>query len=68
MVLIGYTRVSTGLKNLDMQMDALTQHGCTKIFRDKMSGIKKTTSGIRRGSYICSPGRHNCGLAVRSSR
>ena len=40
-MLIGYARVSTGLQNLDLLSDALTQHGCTKIFYDKMSGTKK---------------------------
>ena len=29
-MLIGYARVSSGLQNLDLQTDALTQHGCTK--------------------------------------
>ena len=38
--LIGYARVSTGLQNLDLQTDALAQHGCTKISHDKMSGTK----------------------------
>jgi DNA invertase Pin-like site-specific DNA recombinase len=46
LVLIGYARVSTGLQNLDLQMDALTQHGGSKIFYDKMSGTKKQRSGL----------------------
>lgn len=46
LVLIGYARVSTGLQNLDLQSDALTQHGCTKIYYDKMSGTKKKRPGL----------------------
>lgn len=46
LVLIGYARVSTGLQNLDLQTDALTQHGCMKTFHDKMSGAKKQRPGL----------------------
>jgi DNA invertase Pin-like site-specific DNA recombinase len=45
-VLIGYARVSTGLQNLDLQMDTLTQHGCGKVFHDKMSGARKQRPGL----------------------
>lgn len=45
-MLIGYARVSTGLQNLDLQTDALTQYGCTKIFHDKMSGSNKQRPGL----------------------
>ncbi|HFK7589664.1 TPA: recombinase family protein, partial [Listeria monocytogenes] len=45
-MLIGYARVSTGLQNLDLQSDALAQHGCTKIFHDKMSGTIKQRPGL----------------------
>ncbi|WP_459989987.1 recombinase family protein, partial [Priestia megaterium] len=47
-MLIGYARVSTGLQNLDLQTDSLTEHGCTKIFYDKMSGTKKQRPGLEQ--------------------
>lgn len=43
---IGYTRVSTGLQNLDLQEDSLKKYGCEKIFTDHLSGSKSKRPGL----------------------
>ena len=40
--LIGYARVSTQDQTLRLQHDALTDGGCEKLFREKLSGTRRT--------------------------
>src|ERR671919_475121 len=58
-MLIGYARVSTHEQTLNLQQDALTTAGCTKIFTDTASGAKTERKGleealiyVRRGDTL----------------
>jgi DNA invertase Pin-like site-specific DNA recombinase len=45
-MLIGYARVSTADRNLNLQTDALMASGCDKIFTDTKSGAKSERPGL----------------------
>lgn len=38
---LGYARVSTSDQNLDRQLDQLTEQGCERIFKEKITGTKR---------------------------
>ncbi|MGM2833248.1 recombinase family protein, partial [Bacillus cereus group sp. Bce025] len=40
-MIFGYARVSTEEQNLDMQVDALTQFGVEKIYKEKLTGTRR---------------------------
>src|SRR4051794_5117727 len=45
-MLIGYARISTTDQTLDLQRDALTKAGCTRIFTDTASGAQLERTGL----------------------
>ena len=44
---IGYCRVSTDSQNDALQLDALREAGCEKIFSDVASGAKSERTGLK---------------------
>ncbi len=44
---IGYARVSTAEKNLDLQKDALEKAKCGKVYTDVASGSKHERPGLQ---------------------
>src|SRR3954464_3714176 len=50
---VGYARVSTTDQTLDLQHDALTKAGCTKIYTDTASGAQTERKGLTEAlSYV----------------
>ena len=45
-MLVGYARVSTVDQNLDLQLSALKDAGCEKVYEDKISGTKSNRPGL----------------------
>ena len=55
-MIIGYARVSTEDQNLDLQLDALKDAGCEKVFQDKISGVKEERNGLSQVLEVLRPG------------
>ena len=55
-MLIGYARVSTLDQNPNLQLDALKQAGCEKLFTDKVSGTVTERPGLQKIKEILRPG------------
>ena len=53
---VGYARVSTGEQKLDLQLDALKQVGCDKIFTDEISGSTSSRPGLNEALEYVRPG------------
>lgn len=50
---VGYARVPTHEQNITLQIDALKDAGCNKIFQDKVSGIRGERPGFNKAkSYL----------------
>jgi len=45
---IGYARVSTGEQKMDLQIDALEETGCERIYKEKTSGAAKSRPELER--------------------
>lgn len=45
-MLVGYARVSTIEQNLDLQLAALEEVGCEKLYKDQISGTKTNRPGL----------------------
>ena len=55
-MLIGYARVSTDDQSLDLQLDALKDAACGRIYQDKLSGLKSKRPGLDEAIGQLRPG------------
>ena len=65
MMLIGYARVSTQDQTLRLQHDALTDGGCEKLFREKLSGTSTTLPAREKLLAFRAQGRCRRGVETR---
>ena len=56
MHLIGYARVSTTDQNLELQLDALTESGCRRVFEETASGANKARPQLKGALDFLRPG------------
>src|SRR3954466_14290904 len=56
MHLIGYARVSTADQNLELQLDALKEAGCRRVFEETASGANKIRPQLRDALDFLQPG------------
>lgn len=47
---IGYARVSTGEQKMDLQLDALQETGCKKVYQEEISGAAGRRPKLERCS------------------
>lgn len=52
---IGYARVSTSEQNVDMQLDALKQYNCIKIFHEYISGTRQDRPELNKALEYLQP-------------
>lgn len=55
-MLIGYARVSTPSQSLDLQIKALKEAGCDRIFTDVASGAKTARPGLKDAEMVLREG------------
>ncbi|ETS30733.1 resolvase [Photorhabdus temperata] len=55
-MLVGYARVSTPSQNLDLQIKALKEAGCDKIFTDIANGAKTARPGLKDAEMVLREG------------
>jgi DNA invertase Pin-like site-specific DNA recombinase len=56
MHLIGYARVSTSDQNLELQLDALKEAGCRRVFEETASGANKARPQLLQALDFLRPG------------
>jgi DNA invertase Pin-like site-specific DNA recombinase len=56
MHLIGYARVSTNEQNLELQLDALKEAGCRRVFEETASGGSKARPQLHEALNFLRPG------------
>src|SRR5699024_1969584 len=56
------------ITKFELQSDALTQYGCTRVFHDKMSGAKNNVPVWKTHLIMHMKREYDCRLAIGSTR